>query len=179
MALQRFSSVLRSRFTLPLVVLAAGVALSIGLGLAARQEIARGVQQRFDAQATDAARKVENRFDAYTEVLIGLRALFNTTEDVSREQFRQYVAGLRLASHFPGFQVLNYAPYVAPGDKAAFERRLRGDPSLETGFAAQIAVVPPGERRGYHPLTLIEPLAGNEKAIGRDLAAVPTALKAL
>jgi diguanylate cyclase (GGDEF)-like protein/PAS domain S-box-containing protein len=179
MALQRTSGFLRSRFTLPLAVLAAGVALSIGMGLAARQEIERGAQQRFDAQATDAARKVEDRFDAYTEVLIGLRALFNTTEDVSREQFRQYVAGLRLASHFPGFQVLNYAPYVAPADKAAFERRLRGDTSLETGFAAQIAVVPPGERRGYHPLTLIEPLAGNENAIGRDLAAVPTALKAL
>src|SRR5688500_18053809 len=179
MALQQTSGFLRSRFTLPLAVFAIGAGLAIGMGLAAHQEIARSAQQRFDAQATDAARKVEDRFDAYTEVLIGLRALFNTTEDVSREQFRQYVGGLRLASHFPGFQVLNYAPYVAAEDKAAFERRLRSDSSLDAGVAAQVAIVPPGERRGYHPLTLIEPLAGNENAIGRDLTAVPTGLRAL
>src|SRR5688500_14263687 len=144
MALQQTSGFLRSRFTLPLAVFAIGAGLAIGMGLAAHQEIARSAQQRFDAQATDAARKVEDRFDAYTEVLIGLRALFNTSEDVSRDQFRQYVAGLRLATHFPGFQVLNYAPYVAPEDKPAFERRLRSDTSLELAFASQLAVMPPG-----------------------------------
>lgn len=147
MALQRISGWLRGGFTLPLAVLAAGVGLSIAMSLAAREDIERSAQQRFDAQATDAARRVEDRFDAYTEVLIGLRALFDTTDEVSPEQFRHYVAGLRLASHFPGFQVLNYAPVVVPS--------------------------------GHHAISLIEPLAGNENAIGRDIGAVPAGLKAL
>src|SRR5574341_301226 len=143
--------------TLTLVVLSTGVALSAGLGYTAHQEIERTARLRFEAEADELARKVEDRFDAYTEVLIGLRALFHTSERVSAQQFRQYVEGLDVASHFPGFQVLNYAAYVPVADKAEFEQR-------------QHAIAPPGVRPDYHPITLIEPLAGNEAAVGKDLA---------
>ena len=90
--------IVRGKFALPLVVLATGAALSIALGFADRQEIERRAAQRFDAAAIDVAHKVEDRFDAYTEILIGLRALFNTSEAVTRSQFAHYVEGLNLAT---------------------------------------------------------------------------------
>ena len=170
---------LRGKFGLPIVVFAVGAALSIGLGRSAQQEIQRSAQQRFDAVAMDAARKVQDRFDGYTEVLIGLRALFNTGETVSRTRFRHYVSGLNLAESFPGFQALNWAPYVAAADKAAFDARLRDDPSLPPSFAQKLAGPADVERDFYHPLTYVEPLAGNEAALGHDLSSVPTARKAL
>ncbi|HEV7914902.1 MAG TPA: EAL domain-containing protein [Albitalea sp.] len=140
----------QGKLALPLVVLATGAALSIGLGISIQKEIARGAEQRFDATATELARKVEGRFDAYTEVLIGMRALFNTSQAVTRQQFGEYVEGLAPSASFPGFQALNYAPHVAT-----------------TG------------REDAHPLAFIEPMAGHENLIGRDLAAVPASLKAL
>src|SRR5882672_10649507 len=99
----------RGKFALPLVVFGAGAALSVALALAARQEIASAAQQRFDAVAIDVARKVEGRFDDYTAVLTGLRARFNTSVPVTRHEFRDYVAGLNLASNYPGFRAVNYA----------------------------------------------------------------------
>ncbi|HUG26082.1 bifunctional diguanylate cyclase/phosphodiesterase [Piscinibacter sp.] len=165
MALKK--TLLHSKFALPTVVLVVGAALSLGLGWAAHQEISRGADTRFDAVAHDAARKVEDRFGAYTEVLVGLRALFNTSETVPPVQFAQYVAALDLSTHHPGFQVLNYAPAVLPAARPDFEKRLGR------------AIDPPVERDEYHPIALIEPRSGNEPVVGRDLGAVPVSLKAL
>ena len=158
---------------MPLAIFAFGTALSIALSVSARQEIGRSAQARFDATALDLARKVEARFDDYIAVLIGLRARFNTSETVTRSDFRDYVAGLNLASAYPGFQAVTYAPRIASNDKRAFEEQVRGDASLDTGVASRFAIKPPGERDTYYPLVYIEPQAGNERLLGNDLGAMP------
>jgi|GEM_PF-641508 len=170
---------LPGKFALPALVLTIGIALSIVLGLAAQREIARSAEQRFDAIAIDVARKVEGRFDDYTGVLIGLRALFSTSETVTRRQFSQYVVGLKLATNYPGFQTLNYAPRVSAADKLDFEQALRGDSTLDAGLTAKLAITPAGKRADYHPLAFIEPLASNEKLLANDLATMPQGLDAL
>ncbi|NRF70297.1 EAL domain-containing protein [Aquincola sp. S2] len=164
---------------MPAIVLTIGAALSLALGLAARQEIVGGAQQRFDAQALELTLKIEDRFDAYSGALTGLRALFASSETVTRQQFRQYVAGLARSAEYAGFQVLNYAPHVPAADKAGFEARLRAEPGAGAQFARDFAISPAGERADYYPLTFIEPLEGNERALGRDLGAFPETLKAL
>ena len=105
------------RIRLPLVIFVAGAGLSVALAVSARQEIGRSAQARFDAAAFDLARKVETRFDDYIAVLTGLRARFNTSEPVTRSDFTDYVAGLNLASAYPGFQAVNYAPRIYANDK--------------------------------------------------------------
>jgi diguanylate cyclase (GGDEF)-like protein/PAS domain S-box-containing protein len=172
-------SITFKQYTLPLAVLAAGFALSLGLGLAAHQETQRGAQERFDSVATAVARKVEDRLGAYTEVLIGLRSLFTTGDTVTRHQFGHYVAGLELQRNFPGFLLLNFAPYVTPAERAAFEARLRNEGGRDAERYARFAIMPPGERAEYFPLAYVEPVAGNEAFIGKDMGAVPPALKAL
>jgi diguanylate cyclase (GGDEF)-like protein len=161
------------RIRLPVSIFVVGTALSIALGVSARQEIARSAQAHFDAAALDLARKVEARFDDYIAVLIGLRARFNTSDPVTRNDFRDYVAGLNLARAYPGFQAVNYAPLVAAGERQSFEEQVRGDASLDDGVAAGFAIKPPGERATYYPLIYIEPQAGNEKLLGNDLGAMP------
>ncbi|HEY2928181.1 MAG TPA: EAL domain-containing protein [Albitalea sp.] len=168
-----------TRTRLPLAVLLAGVALSAVLSHAARVEIERSAQVRFDADATGVARDVEAQFDAYTEVLIGLRALFHTSDTVTRSQFHRYVTGLNLKTNFPGFQVLNFVPYVPASERRAFEEGVRRDVSLDRAGYPNFAITPPGERADYYPLTYMEPMAGNERVFGKDLGAVPAILTAL
>ncbi|HKX44996.1 MAG TPA: EAL domain-containing protein [Burkholderiaceae bacterium] len=165
--------------TLPLAVFAVGAALSVVVAAMVRQDIARGAQQQFDSLAADVARKVEGRFDDYIAVLTGLRARFNTSETVTRSDFRDYVAGLNLKSSYPGFLVLNYAPYVVAADRHRFEEQFRRDASLDGRPPANFSIYPPGERADYYPLTLVEPLAGNEQLLGRDLGAMPNRGNAL
>jgi diguanylate cyclase (GGDEF)-like protein/PAS domain S-box-containing protein len=161
-----------SRHALPLLVFAAGTALSILLGVTAHSEIMRAAQQRFDAGAAELARKVEGRFDDYVAILEGIRARFNGPR-VTRRDFQNYVSGLNLARKYPGFQAVNYAPYVSAPDKSAFEEAVRHDLDLEPAIATRFAIDPPGDRPGYYPLTFVEPLKGHERLLGKDLGAMP------
>ena len=158
---------------LPLVVLVAGLALSITLALLTRSELASSASERFDAAALDIARKVERRFDDYTAVLVGLQARFNTERELTRKEFRDYVAGLNLHSNYPGFQAVNFAAYLRDGEKERFEALMREDAGLNAAIGSPYTVKPPGQRAEYFPLAFIEPLAGNERLLGRDLGAMP------
>ncbi len=169
----------RSNVALPLLVFAVGTALSSALGLAAHHEILRAAQERFDATASELARKVEGRFDDYVAILVGLRARFNASVPPTRSDFHDFVAGLDLARNYPGFQAITYAPYVPAELKTAFEHEVRHDPALDPAIAARFALKPQGDRPGYYPLNYIEPLKGNEALLGMDLGAMPNRGNAL
>jgi diguanylate cyclase (GGDEF)-like protein len=163
---------------IPVTVLLVGMALSVVAGQSVREEMRRDAQLHFDTAAANATVQVERRFAAYFEVLVGLRALFDTVDEVSREDFQRYAQALALKRNFPGYQVLNFAPYVSAESKAAFEKAQPSIPSLPHG-SGRFAVTPPGERDGYHPFTLIEPLAENQQYLGKDIAASPPVRAAL
>jgi diguanylate cyclase (GGDEF)-like protein/PAS domain S-box-containing protein len=156
---------------IPAAVLLIGIVLSLFASRSAREETRRDALDRLDITAANAAVQVERRFSAYFSVLAGTRALFHTVDRVSREDFHRYAQALTLKSDFPGFNLLNYAPYVAPGSEGAFEKAMRSDPSLPPGV--RFAINPQGVRDGYHPLTLLEPFEENRQVLGKDLAAVP------
>jgi diguanylate cyclase (GGDEF)-like protein len=156
---------------IPAAVLLLGIVLSVIASQSAREETSHTARLRFDTTAAHATVQFERRLAAYFEVLAGVRALFNTVDDVSREDFRRYSQDLALKRNFPGFQVLNYAPYVAADTKEAFEDAVRQDPLLPQGV--RFAIHPAGARDGYYPFTLVEPLAENQQYLGKDIAAIP------
>ena len=156
---------------IPAAVLVIGVVLSIIASRSAHEETRRDAQERLDVTTTNAAMQIERRFAAYFSVLAGTRALFHTVDHVSREDFHRYAQALALKRDFPGFHLLNYAPYVPAGSEEAFESAMRKDPFLPRGV--RFAINPPGARDGYHPLTLLEPFEENRNVLGKDLAAVP------
>ena len=103
------------------LVLLCGLALSLAMSRTAQEDTRRNAQVRFEAAALSAGDEVERRFEAYVEVLTGLRALFSTGE-VPRGAFALYAESLDLKRGFPGFQVLNFAPRVAGSGRQAFEQ---------------------------------------------------------
>ena len=162
----------------PLMVFLVGLTLSLLAARSAKQETERAARSRFDAAAVRSTNEIERRFTGYVEVLYGLRALFATGE-VGREDFRRYAQNLELKQKFPGFQVLNYAPYVPGPQRAEFEAAVRADPDLAPDLRQKFAITPPGVRSVHYPLTYIEPLQGNEFLLGKDMAAVPGVLPVL
>jgi len=166
-----FSASLWANRLVPAAVLLAGITLSIVASRSARDEMRRDAEARLATTGATAAMQIERRFAAYFSVLAGTRALFHTVDNVSREDFHRYAQALALKRDFPGFHLLNYAPYVPAGSEQAFESAMQKDPSLPRGV--RFAINPPGVRDGYHPLTLLEPFDENRHVLGKDLAAVP------
>jgi signal transduction histidine kinase len=89
---------------------------------------------------------------------------------LTRDGFRELVH--KLLQRFPTIQAVEWAPRVAAADRDAFEAERRGEiPGFtirERDAAGELR--PAGERAQFFPVTYFEPLAGNEEAVGFDLA---------
>ena len=155
-------------------VLGAGLLLTGIVWKATRVEAERETAERFAAVTNDARDAIESRVRSYSEVLRGVRALYLANDGrFSEREFTAYVAGLDLAQRYPGIQIIHYAQRVTDRERPAFEAATRR--AGEPGYA----IKPPGQRDEYVVVRHVAPRAGNEGALGLDLAGDPVRLQAL
>ena len=123
--------------------------------------------QREAAERLDA---VENRLQGTLNVLRAVKAFFDVTGDVSADQFRGFVSPL-LANE-ASIKAVEWVPDVRDDAREAFEAGERSSrPQFAiTEIASHGGLVPAARRPDYFPVRYVEPLAGNEPAIGFDLA---------
>lgn len=128
-------------------------------------------RDRFSFRWNEAQAAIEGRLTAYEQALHGALGFFRASQDVTREEWRIFVDGLRLAERFPGIQGLGYAQWVPPGREGALVRSERdtGVPDFriwpEGGNAASGAW-----GGGRAVIRLIEPMdARNRRALGFDM----------
>ena len=112
--------------------------------------------------------------------LEGLADFYEGSENVTADEFQHYTQYLR---QNPAIQAWIWIPAVAAADKSRFEQKARA--AGLTDFEiwqkdAQGKRVPASGQEVYYAVFRVTPLAGNERAIGYDLASEPlcrTALK--
>jgi len=91
-------------------------------------------------------------------------------QPVTRQEFHDLVA--TLLKRFPIIQAVEWAPLVKSAERQGFEAAQRAE---VPGFALRQRgrsgeVRPTDDRSSFYPVTFVEPLAGNEAAMGFDLA---------
>ncbi len=122
----------------------------------------------FGRQSQKIRLRIEQRLSAYEQVLRGLRGLEAACNSLTRQQFNAYVSALNLGQHYPGFQVVGYAPWVSQKNAAGLAKSIR-----QSGFPA-FEIHPPGNRARYAPIVYLEPFSGrNLQAFGYDMYAEP------
>ena len=135
--------------------------LSWWSALAAAQH--RSMQEHFEADARRVEIKVAERFEAYDQILRGTAGLFAASDEVTREDFRQYVDALQLGKVYGEIQGIGFVLRIPPGGLAAHEQAVR-----ESGFP-DYRVRPEGQRDGYTSVVYLEPFTGrNRRAFGLD-----------
>jgi diguanylate cyclase (GGDEF)-like protein len=155
-----------------LAVLALALATTVTVYTLCQQFVDREAQLRFDNDSRSVEQQIAVRVRLYTDVLVTMRALFGEDSDVTRAEFRDFVAGLDLHGRYPGFQTLNYAAYVRAADADAFIAAQRNDVALQRS-GIDFSIHPPGVRDSYDVLTYLEPLEVNRDAVGLDMDALP------
>ena len=104
--------------------------------------------------------------------LQSLASFYVSLNEPTAEKFHRFITPL-LAS-YPGVQAFEWVPVVENADRARFEAeagaRLPGFRISERGPQGMERA---GERARYYPVTWVEPLRGNEKSVGFDLASNP------
>ena len=121
------------------------------------------LQADFDFRVRIANGRIEQRMQAYEQVLRGVAGLFTHASSVTRQEFRNYFDRLHLEENYPGFQGLAFLPIVPPDQLSRHIAAIRKE-----GFPGY-AINPEGMREIYTPVTYIEPFTGrNLKAFGHD-----------
>ncbi|WP_426338423.1 CHASE domain-containing protein [Pseudoduganella sp. S-14] len=136
-------------------------------------------QLRFDNLNRATQYSISARVKAYSDVVRGLVALFQTTDHVTRLQFRQYVTSLNIGKHYPALEAINYAPNVPQAEREAFVAAVRADTSLTPGGYPKFDIKPPGKREQYAPLTYLEPMGLMMEKFGVDITANPAIDRAM
>ncbi|GGB87375.1 CHASE domain-containing protein [Pseudoduganella buxea] len=160
-----------------------GLALATAVGLSFHMLAARSVEedarQRFDNATRATQYSISARVKAYSDVIRGLVALFQTNDSLSRLQFQQYVHNLGIEQHFPAIEAITYAPHVPHEARDAFVAAVRADTSVAPGGYPDFDIRPPGKRAYYAPLTWLEPMGTLKDKFGVDITANPAIDRAM
>src|SRR5258706_4752607 len=154
-------------------VLAASLAFSAASTYYFSIQVRQEARSRFAAGAVGVANDVQSRIRAYGDVLYAIRGLFDSSDEVTRDEFHRFAQALSLGERYPGATNISFAPRVPHAKKAQFERVVRAETSPLVKGLPEFTVKPPGERPEYLVLTYIEPMGKNVAAWGLDLNADP------
>ncbi len=148
--------------------------------------LVRGHEDRIaEAGFRDAARErlaeVAERVDAALANLRALGAYYDASAgDVSRVQFTRLTTPL-LAQGVP-IQALEWIPRVRSDQRADFLAQARSDGLAHFAITQREpggALVPAAGRDDFYPVYYVQPLAGNQKAVGYDVGSNPQRRAAL
>ena len=123
---------------------------------------------------------LEARLEINEQVLLGVRSFFQASNYVDLQEFKTYVGPI--IKEYKFIQALEWIPRVPAAERQAYEERMQkeGFPDFEfTDRLKQGEMGRAGSREEYFPVYYVEPIKGNEKAIGFDLASNSIRLKSL
>jgi len=160
-----------------LVFWGVGGLLAAGVGALLYGAAARTVDDdaalRFENLARSTQYGISARIKSYSDLTRGLAALFQTADQLSRSQFRQYVDSLDMPRYFPAIEALTWAPVVRDAERDAFVAGVRAE-----GYP-KFDILPPGRRPQYAVLTYLEPATLVDERLGVDIAASPAIARIL
>lgn len=163
-----------------------GIIFGIGLlaagysFIAFQQQERRAFATRFDDIAQIRHTALAEAFRNAQVTLGTLNSFYHASHDVSRQEFG--IMARQLLERQPYIQAVEWIPRVRHADRAAFEQAARADGLTDFQFTARTSrgnMQPAPERDVYFPIYYMEPLTGNEAAVGFDMASDPRRLEAL
>ena len=144
------------------------IALSVLLTIAAWQnsnsQIEQKIKQRFDFLSSQLLERITERMTRYEDALrTGVVAIHTQDKKIDAKAWKRFSDAIKLEPMYPGINGIGVIFYVPPEKLGAFvegERELRPD----------FKVHPVHDNSEYWPITYVEPIEGNEQAVGLDMA---------
>ncbi|MGO4381025.1 EAL domain-containing protein [Pseudoduganella sp. RAF19] len=133
-----------------------------------------GFQQRANVRVA----AIRRGLDDAVEVLSMTNQLFRTVAPVSREQFHTFTEPLVL--RYPFIQAFNYHRVVPLAERAAYEASMRPRyPGFTITELSESGIATAQQRDFYNVVDYLEPLEGNEIALGLNAGSNPSVRKAV
>ena len=155
---------LRTSHALTGTVLIISLLAAFGLWKIAQHNARQELQNEFDFHSDELALHIKQRMDAYEAILHGVRGLFDTSNNITREDFREYVASLRLEEYYPGIQGLSHTRLI-PRDR--LEEHIAAVRADSVAVAGIVATGSPGSSAARSCATLSSPALSGSAPLTR------------
>ena len=156
-------------------ILAVGVCASLALFALVRTWESAAVKSQLLTRGSERAELLKAKILQSAEVLYGIRSYFGAHPNPARAEFQSFVAPA--IERQPELRALEWVPRVKQPDRAAVESQAQsaGFPDFQfTQQDAQNNLSPDSQRPEYFPVFYVEPVTGNQRAIGYDLGSSPS-----
>lgn len=138
-----------------------------------QQESSR-IKTIFNYQTNLLHNTLANEVYSHIEINQILKSYFDNTDVITSENFQHFVKTI-LKQH-DSVAAIEWIPYITTAQRAEFEDSLQIKiREADANHKMMLAT----EREYYFPIAYVEPLEGNERALGFDIASNPTALQNL
>ncbi|NOR80631.1 MAG: response regulator, partial [Methyloprofundus sp.] len=165
---------------IPLIVLAAGLFLGLSLFSLLHHHFQETVYNKFQAAVKSHVQSIEYGITPYLESLYSIRAGFDASSYIDRNEFHRLVA--RLTKQYPGIKALEWLPKVSSRQRTQFENKATATLHRHFSFVEQNnqgEIISAQQREWYYPIYYSDPLSTNLKVLGFDLGSNPQAVKSM
>ncbi|OQK17383.1 hypothetical protein AU255_05750 [Methyloprofundus sedimenti] len=165
---------------MPVVVLATGLFLGLSLFSLLHHHFQETVYNKFRAAVKSHVQSIEYGITPYLESLYSIRAGFDSSDFIDRNEFHLLVA--RLTKQYPGITALEWVPKVSNDERAAYEKRAKETLKIDFSFIDQNTqgnIIQEHQHKWYYPVYYVEPLNANIKVLGFDLGSNPQIFKSM
>ncbi|HQT30052.1 MAG: hypothetical protein B7X81_03015 [Hydrogenophilales bacterium 17-61-76] len=153
---------------LSLLVLVVSLGLTYVLWRDAQNSAQQTLKAEFEFHTLEVAERIRQRMLDQDQVLHSVRALFQASISVDRNEFGKYYRGMALARRYPGIEALAFVSLVPDARKSEHISKVHRE-----GFPGY-TIWPHGRRESYTPVVYIEPFKGrNLRAFGFDIYSEP------
>lgn len=162
--MSQIRAVYHSLFFTPLIIFIAIVALTFWTWRATRISLNREVSTVIASREDTIHDNIKQRLASYEQILLGGAGLFRSSDDVTADEWHNYVSTFSINTQYPGVQSIGYL-LNTPADylnNTVSYMRNQG----QTDFA----IKPSGERANYTPIIYLEP---KSDGVGLDMSIDP------
>lgn len=149
--------------TIAMLALLVPFGLSFYAWKIASENVYTQAQHEFAMLAVESEKALLYRLDSYQNALLSGAGFFQSSRDVSRKEWRDYVTTLQLKKNLPGIKGIGWIKAVEEETLADYLKEVRKE-------APQFALHPNTSQLPYYVITYIEPEAANHQAIGLNIA---------
>ncbi|WP_345992050.1 EAL domain-containing protein [Sulfurimonas sp. HSL-1716] len=157
-----------------LIIIVLSIIFSLVVWFASKNYYDNLIKDKFETNVLENMDRIEKRMSSYKSVLQSGIGFFRGSEDVSKQEWHDFVDSLDLKTNYPGIQGIGYSVMLTPEQVAPTEEKMR-----QEGFKS-FTVKPQGKRAKYSAILYLEPLdIRNIQAIGYDMYSEPVRRQAM
>jgi len=169
--LQKTQVIFWKAYTFPITVGILGVAASVAAFMISSNLKHAAIEKEFIFASKQKVKVILKNIDSHLQVLDSVKAFYNASTNVSRQEFTTFVAPTLMA--YRNIQAIEWLPKVSYAERNIYEQQANKE-GLDRFLIVEKNIngefIPVNVRDSYFPVYYVEPMKGNEKLLGFDLA---------